>query len=381
MSTTASGDTATEPSAPAATTATTTATTNPAPPAAPDAAAAPPRRIPPSHYVFFMLLVAAGVAILFLAGAFRRTPRLAIVTAGDTPYWDLVIKGARDAADAYDVNLTVIKSKTDPLAQTEAILGLLKQQKYDGIGISPVNPLSQSGVLADVASATTLVTFDSDSPVSKRLCYVGTDSYAAGRLCGQYVRRAAPDGGDVLLFVSNLDREGAQHRRQGVVDELLDRPFAPEHEIDAADAALAGQQYKIVATLLDNADPAAAHDLAVKAIAEHPTVKVMVGLNGYTTPALLRALAEANKTGQIKVVGFDTNPETLAGIEAGNVYATIAQDQYGCGYHTVRILAENARGNHSGLPMFQRRTLPVEVITRDNLPAARGQLTASTQPS
>jgi len=331
--------------------------------------------------MLFLLLIAAGVAILFLAGAFRRTPRIAIVTAGDTPYWDLVIAGAKEAASAYDVELTVIKSKTDAQAQTDGIRQLLNQ-KFDGIGVSPVNPSAQAGVLYDVAAVTTLVTLDSDSPVSKRLCYVGTDNYAAGRLCGQYVRRALPEGGEVIVSIGNLEREGAQHRRQGLIDELLDRPFEPEHPMDAADATLAGSQYKVVATLVDGADPQVASDLATKAISEHPSVKLFVGMNGYTTPALLRALDGAKKTGQIKLVGFDASKDTLAGIESGNVYATVVQDQFGCGYHTVRILAENARGNHSGLPMFQRRTLPVEVITKDNLPDAKGQLsTPTTKPT
>ena len=83
---------------------------------------------------------------------------------------------------------------------------------------------------------------------------------------------------------------------------------------------------------------------------------------------MLKALEQAGKLGQVKVVGFDNHPETLAGIEDGHVAATIVQDQFGCGFHTVRILAEAARGDRSGLPMFQRRTLPVEIITKDEPP-------------
>jgi ribose transport system substrate-binding protein len=89
---------------------------------------------------------------------------------------------------------------------------------------------------------------------------------------------------------------------------------------------------------------------------------------------VLKALEQSGKLGQVKVVGFDNHADTLAGIESGNVFATIVQDQFGCGFHTVRILAENARGDRSGLPMFQRRTLPVEIITKENIAAAYLQL-------
>ena len=58
------------------------------------------------------------------------------------------------------------------------------------------------------------------------------------------------------------------------------------------------------------------------------------------------------------------------------------QDQFGAGFHTVRILAENARGDRSGLPMFERRTLPVEVVDRETVnQKVREQLNPATAPS
>ena len=121
--------------------------------------------------------------------------------------------------------------------------------------------------------------------------------------------------------------------------------------------------------------------IIASALKDNPKVKCVVGLNAYSTPAVLKALEQSGQLGKVKVVGFDTNSETLAGIEQGNVAATIAQDQFGCGFHTVRILAENARGNKSGLPMFQRRTLPVEIITKDNVASLRGQLGPASRPA
>jgi ABC-type sugar transport system substrate-binding protein len=92
------------------------------------------------------------------------------------------------------------------------------------------------------------------------------------------------------------------------------------------------------------------------------------------------ALEKTNSLGKIQVVGFDTDPATLAGIEAGTVYATIMQDEFGTGFHTVRILAENARGDRSGLPMFQRNTLPVEPVTKYNVAGVRAKLEGRPMP-
>jgi ribose transport system substrate-binding protein len=214
------------------------------------------------------------------------------------------------------------------------------------------------------------------------MCFVGTDNYAAGRLCGQQVRDAVPAGGDVIISIGNLDKENGQRRRQGVIDELLDRPFKPDQEMDPADATgMKGPQHTIVATLIDNNNAATATEMVAAALKSNPNIKCIIGLNAYSTPAVLKALEQSNQLGKVQVVAFDADPATLSGIENGHVYATIVQDQFGCGFQAVRILAEKARGNASALPLFQRRTLPVEVVTKANVAALRGQLKPTTQPS
>lgn len=328
-----------------------------------------------------VLIILAGV-VLWYFGVFRSKPKIAIITSGEGPYWDLVVAGAHEAAQQYDVNLKVVKSRTDAAQQTQAIRELLKE-KYDGIAVSPINPDGQADVLYEVAMATTLVTLDSDSPVSNRLCFVGTDNYHAGRLCGEQIRKALPDGGEIIISLGSLDKDNTRLRRQGVIDELLERPFEPDHPMDPIDKPVTGgNNYTIVTTLVDGGgDADKATELAVAAIKANPNVKCLVGLLGYSTPALLKALEQTGSTGKIQVVGFDQAEATLNGIENGHVFASILQDQFGCGFQTVRILAENARGNRSGLPMFQRRTLPCEVINRDNVASIRSLLASEKKPS
>src|SRR5207249_7364043 len=109
---------------------------------------------------------------------------------------------------------------------------------------------------------------------------------------------------------------------QGLIDELLDRPYPtpgePEPAVDPADAPeLKGKEYNVVAMMFDQADPAATMNNVTKAIEQHANVKCVVGLNGYHTPIIVKALDQSKKLDQIKIVGFDVDKETLAGIEAG----------------------------------------------------------------
>ena len=65
---------------------------------------------------------------------------------------------------------------------------------YDGVAISPNDPPRQASALADIAADTNgnLITFDSDSTVSRRLCFIGTDNYDAGRVCTSTSARRFP---------------------------------------------------------------------------------------------------------------------------------------------------------------------------------------------
>ncbi len=53
--------------------------------------------------------------------------------------------------------------------------------------------------------------------------YIGMDNYAAGRACGELVKQALPDGGEVMLFIGRLEQDNSKYRRQGVIDVLMDR--------------------------------------------------------------------------------------------------------------------------------------------------------------
>ena len=344
-----------------------------------DAPVKPHRVITPFRVLVTLVLVGL---LAWNLGLFRRAPRVAIITSGEGHYWDPIEAGAKRAADDYDVKLTVIRCKSELLPQLDAIKQATGEH-YDAIAISPINPEGEATLMADVAAKTQLITLDSDSPVARRLCFVGTDNYDAGRLCGQMVRDAVPGGGEVVITLGNSDKENTRLRRQGVIDELLQRPYLPERPADAYDAELKGNDFNIVATFAAGADSANATDMAVKAIKDHPNVKCLVGLLSYSGPALVKAIEQSGKAGQIQVVGFDVSEDTLADIEAGKIASTIMQDQFGCGYETVRLLADCAKGNSAELPVFGKKTLQCRVVKKDNVQEARQRLTGpppATQP-
>jgi ribose transport system substrate-binding protein len=349
-------------------------TTTQAPATPRDPFQTPPRRSMGGRMVILLLLLVAAAALAVkYSGAFKSKPRLALVTASQGPYWDAIIAGARDAARRHDARLDVV---TPPAGQQESALRALIGKGYSGVAVSPNDPVNLASVLADLTAEANLVTFDADCPISRRLCYISTDNYDAGHMAAQLVRAAVPDGGEVIVAVGSVDKENGNRRRQGLIDELLDRPFERERAADTIDAPLKGAKYTIAATLVDGIDREKADALAAEAMAKHPNAKCVVGLFAYNTPVLLNVLERTGKLGQMKVVGFDAYPETLAGIESGHVHGSILQDPHFMGFEAVRILADVAHGDRKAVPLFQTRNVTCEAVTRDNLPAMRKTLAA-----
>ena len=329
-----------------------------------------------------MILVIAAVAVvgvtgvmLYRASAGSNPPqvKLAIITNHEGAFWDPVIKGAMDAAVESNAELVVVRSKPDVQEQIRHLKDVVGQG-VDGVAISPINPGAQNAELDEAAAQTVLITFDSDAPNSKRRGFVGTDDYVAGQRAGTEVREAIPDGGGVMVVARSVEMINGRDRRQGLIDELLDRPFKPGGPADPVDAQLKGDKYNIAATVIYGEDIEKAPAVIADAIKRHPDVKCVVGLFTSSAPAILKALEQTGKTGQMQVIGFDEADETQIGLEQGTVFSSILQDQYRCGYEAVRVMANLARGNDPDFAEGPRLTrLFVNVLRKDNLEYMRMQ--------
>ncbi|HUO09880.1 MAG TPA: substrate-binding domain-containing protein [Phycisphaerae bacterium] len=312
------------------------------------------------------ILLAAGVAAWKL-GYFQANPRVAIVTWNDDPYWDLVIDGAQAAAKAKNIDLIIVRSQADVKIQTQHVRDLL-DKGVQGIAISPNGPADQLAILNEAANKAVLVTFDSDAAIPQRKAFVGSDNYQAGQLAAEQIREAIPDGGDVIISVGSIDMVNGRQRRQGIIDNLLDRRPNEERPADPLDAPLKGTSYSIVATVLDNGDRKKATAGVADAIKAHPDVKCIVALFSYSPAAVVDAIQQTNNAGKIKVVGFDESDATQAGIANGTIYSSILQDQYRCGYAAIDFIADTLRGAEENAPIgVHFIPLRVRVLKSDNL--------------
>lgn len=290
-------------------------------------------------------------------------PRVAYVTNGIASFWTIAQVGAEHAGKDFDADVEVLMPP-DGLADQKRMIEDVLVSEIDGIAISPIDPVNQLDFINRACEQTNVITHDSDAEGSKRLCYVGMSNYDAGRQCGQLVKKALPDGGEIMIFVGRLEQLNAQLRRQGLIDELMDRSHDPTRVDDNVE--IKNEKYTILGTRTDQFDFAQAKSLPEDTLTKNPDVDCMVGLFAYNPPYILEALKGAGKIGEVKVVGFDEDDATLQAIVDGQCYGTVVQDPYRYGYESVRILAALARGDDSVIEK-EFIDIPARQITKENV--------------
>ncbi|MDB4359037.1 sugar-binding protein [Verrucomicrobiales bacterium] len=296
------------------------------------------------------------LACVFIAGAVAlnscqkngpAVKRYAFITNCVAEFWTIGESGANDAAEELGVEVSVLMPGT--LSDQKQMLEDAVTRGVSGVAVSPMDAENQIEMLNRVAEATTLITHDSDSPGSDRIVYIGIDNYSAGRLCGNLVKEALPEGGEIMILIGRMEQDNSRKRRQGVIDALMDRDEDP-NRYDPPGSVIKGERFTILDTLTDGADLAKAKANAEDTLSRYPEIDGMVGLFAYNPPAILQALEQAGKLNQVKVVGFDEDSQTLAGIKEGTIHGTVVQNPYEYGYQSVKIMNAIANGDQSVIP-------------------------------
>lgn len=297
-------------------------------------------------------LLAAGVlaAVAAAVPASAQTKKLAFVVNVPADFWKFARVGT-EKADAELPNYEVefyIPGEMSAAAQKKILEDLLAKG-IAGVAISPVNPDDSTAILNEVASKAVLFTHDADAPDSNRVMYIGTDNVAAGRQAGELMKRALPEGGKAMLFVGTMDAANARERSQGIKE------------------VLEGGNIEIIDIRTDGGDQTKAKANAEDTLSKYPDIDLLVGLWAYNTPQIYNAVKAAGKQGQVKIVGFDEDQQTLRGISAGDIVGTVVQQPYEFGYQSIIKMAKYIDGDKSVVPANKLDIVPTQVIDESNV--------------
>jgi ribose transport system substrate-binding protein len=277
--------------------------------------------------------------------------KLAFVSNNTANFWSYARSGCNAAAtDLGNVDVDFRLPTTGSAAEQTQILNDLVARGVNGIAVSVDDPANETALLDKIAGQVLLITTDSDAPKSKRVCYIGTDNVAAGVQAGDMIKECLPNGGKIMLFVGHTDAQNAVERAAGIKKSLE------------------GSNVQIIDIRTDDTDPARAQKNAEDTLVKYPDIACLVGLWNYNGPAILNAVRSAGKIGQVKIVCFDDEDDTLAGIAAGAIYGTVVQNPYEFGKHAVTLMDKYLGGDTNA---FGGTTIyiPTREIKKDNVAA------------
>jgi ribose transport system substrate-binding protein len=297
----------------------------------------------------FVLALALTLVAPGCGPAGSKKLKLAFIPNNPSPFWTIARAGTIDAAKELgnvEVDFRIPPSGT--AAEQHQLLDDLLAKGVDGIAVSVNDPDNQTEFLNKIASQTLLICHDSDAPKSKRVCYIGTDNVAAGVEAGKLIKEALPNGGKIMLFVGSKDADNAKERYAGIKQEL------------------AGSKVEILDVRTDEGDRVRAQKNVEDTLVKYSDVACLVGLWSYNGPAILNGVKSSGRAGQVKIVCFDEEDETLAGVATGMIHGTVVQQPYEFGKQAITRMAKYLGGDQSALA-GGKQIVPTLNIKQENV--------------
>lgn len=279
-----------------------------------------------------------------------------IVKSTQSEFFQAVFAGAEAASSEYNVELHISGCETEEDYEAQNLY--IRQAVDDGakaIVLSAVN-YDENAAAIDAAAAQGLAIVVIDSDVNSKAVKIriGTDNVEAGHQAA-FAALAAQEG-PVVIGIVNIDAmtRNGQEREQGV------------REIAAQD-----ERIKSIYTTNVLTEQEAAKQGTLALLEEHPDINVLIGLNEQTSVGAAMAIEELGMEGRIRMVGFDSNVQTVDLMRSGTVSALIVQNPYAMGYLGIEM-AQGLLTGESSKPESHLDTATT-TITPENMFSAEGQ--------
>ncbi len=218
--------------------------------------------------------------------------------------------------------------------------------KMDGLAISSVSSDALGPVIDRVLKAgIPVVTYNTDNPNSKRLAFAGQDLVQSGREAGKLMAKVLDGKGKVVITTIDAAAQWSLDREKGAREALKDSPGI-----------------EVVKTLNTGTDPQKIYSEIENAMLADSSVTGILSLECCSTPAAGAWVQRNNKTGKIKVVGFDLLDQTVQLVQSGDIQATIDQAPEKQGFEAVDLLVKFLHGQ----PIDSMDT-GVGIYTKDNI--------------
>ncbi|NUV67719.1 substrate-binding domain-containing protein [Streptomyces sp. CAI-121] len=263
----------------------------------------------------------------------------------NNPFFVQMKEGAQAEAEKAGIDLTVTDAQNDASQQANQL------QNFTSSGVSSiiVNPVDSDAVGPGVRSANKadIPVIAADRGVNKAdtATLVASDNVAGGKLAADALADKLGGKGSIVILQGTAGTSASRERGAGFAEGLKAYP-----------------DIKVVAKQPADFDRTKGLDVMTNLIQSHPGVTGVFAENDEM--ALGAAKALGSKAGKsVSVVGFDGTPDGLKAVEAGTLYASVAQQPAELG----KIAVQNAVKAAKDEKVASTVKVPVKVVTRENV--------------
>jgi ribose transport system substrate-binding protein len=292
----------------------------------------------------FLLLLACllGSAGCGEARPARRTIGLSVLTLTN-PFFKEIADALRGEAAGLGYDVAVVSGEYDVARQDKQVKDFLVK-RADAIVLCPCDSRAIGPVIQEAnAAGAPVFTVDIGclAPGARVVTHVATDNYSGGKQAGQAMIEAlGPGGGKVGV----LDLK--------TVESCILRVKGFKEAVAAHNRTRRVGQITIVAEL----PCGGAKDQGARATEDmlqaHPDLAGIFAINDPAALGARAALERAHRADEVKIVGFDGQPEGKQAIKDGKLYADPVQYPGRIGREAARLIAR----------YFDGEKVPAEVL-------------------
>ena len=268
------------------------------------------------------------------------------------PFWNVVKDGVFDACDKYGFEC-VMEGPTgmDNPAMITMIEAAIATGEYDGMLIPAIVPEMFVPVINEaVDTGIDVITFCTDAPDSKRLAFVGTDGFQAGKEAGEFMVNLVNEKLGGKANINIISGQAAQTDLNDRIDGFKSA-LVPGMEVTSIDYGEGG-----IKDTLPKLDARLASDPDVNAFFSSMADGGVAIMSVYPS--------NTDRIDNSAVVVFDDADTTLDGIRQGVIAATTVQRQYNWGFGSVYMLQ---RLWNEGLELPDNTHTGTLMVTKDNV--------------
>jgi len=297
------------------------------------------------------LVVVSFVFVTMMGCAEKKKVSIAVIPKGTTHiFWKSIHAGAKKAADS--LNIDIIWQGPQKEDDREMQINVVQNFISRGVSAIVLAPLDEVALVRPVTSAVNrgipVVIIDSDLHDSSYASFVATDNYAGGNLAATHLAAILGKKGNVLIMRYAEGSASTQKREQGFLDGI--REYAPDIELISID------QYGGVTQ-------ESALQVGQNLLNKYDSLDGIFCPNESTTFGMLRALEIANRTDEVRFVGFDSSDPLIQALRDKKIDGLVVQNPFRMGYEGV-VTAYNVINN---IAVEKRVDTGVKLVTSENI--------------